>query len=104
MVGLTLKNSDNDGAEHLLRLIAVAAGRPGSFAEGAKVVRQRLKALKLWSDGMRISDGSGLSRDNRVAPATLTRIVNRALTLPAARVLLDRLPVAGDRDPVGPVR
>lgn len=95
MVGLTLKNSDNDGAEHLLRLIAVAAGRPGSFAEGAKVVRQRLKALKLWSDGMRISDGSGLSRDNRVAPATLTRIVNRALTLPAARVLLDRLPVAG---------
>lgn len=95
IVATVLKHSDNDGAEHLLRLVAIAAGRPGSFADGAAVLTAQLRAQGLWAKGMRVADGSGLSRDNRVSPLVLTAIVGKALTDPQVRPLLTGLPVGG---------
>ncbi len=95
IVAETLLNSDNDAAEHLLRQVALAAGQPGSFVAGAREVRSQLTRLGLWQAPVRVSDGSGLSRDNRVTPLALARLIAAALHQPTLGDLLDDLPVAG---------
>ncbi|MCU0688988.1 MAG: D-alanyl-D-alanine carboxypeptidase/D-alanyl-D-alanine-endopeptidase [Phycisphaerales bacterium] len=68
-------NSQNLYAEALLKRVAhEITGQPGSWTNGATVVRSKLQQV-LGSDAsdVRISDGSGLSRENRIAPITLAR-------------------------------
>jgi D-alanyl-D-alanine carboxypeptidase/D-alanyl-D-alanine-endopeptidase (penicillin-binding protein 4) len=50
-------------------------GEPGSWANGGSVMRMTMAEVLGPSDaaGTVISDGSGLSRDNRVSPGTMTR-------------------------------
>jgi serine-type D-Ala-D-Ala carboxypeptidase/endopeptidase (penicillin-binding protein 4) len=92
-----LMTSDNDGAEVLLRQAALAAKRKGTFADGAAVVAARLKDLGVWTSGIRLVDGSGLSRSTRIPAATLTKLlrVAGADAHPRLRPLLTGLPVAG---------
>jgi D-alanyl-D-alanine carboxypeptidase/D-alanyl-D-alanine-endopeptidase (penicillin-binding protein 4) len=92
-----LMTSDNDGAEVLLRQVAVADGRRGTFVDGTAVVRARLRDLGAWTPGTRLLDGSGLSRSTRIAAATLTKLlqVAGADAHPRLRPLLTGLPVAG---------
>ncbi len=92
---VTLRDSDNDAAEVLLRHVALADGRAGTAAEGARVVAERLRARGLWAEGMRIADGSGLSRENRLTPGALVRLVSLALREDALRPLATGLPVGG---------
>lgn len=71
------RDSENLYAEALLKRLAYAAtGRPGSWFDGASVVRhvvrERLDDAQLISD-LYVADGSGLSRENRVPPALLAR-------------------------------
>jgi D-alanyl-D-alanine carboxypeptidase/D-alanyl-D-alanine-endopeptidase (penicillin-binding protein 4) len=59
----------------LKRIGREVTGEPGSWASGASVVRMTI-AERLGPDdaaATQVSDGSGLSRDNKVSPATLTR-------------------------------
>jgi D-alanyl-D-alanine carboxypeptidase/D-alanyl-D-alanine-endopeptidase (penicillin-binding protein 4) len=92
-----LMTSDNDGAEVLLRQAAVAAHRKGTFADGTAVVVARLKDLGVPTSGVRLVDGSGLSRTTRIPAATLTRLLRAAGqdAHPRLRPLLTGLPVAG---------
>ncbi|HEY0237264.1 MAG TPA: D-alanyl-D-alanine carboxypeptidase/D-alanyl-D-alanine-endopeptidase [Friedmanniella sp.] len=92
-----LMTSDNDGAEVLLRQAAVAAHRPGTFADGAAVVVARLKALGVWQPEVRLVDGSGLSRSTRIPASTLTQLLRVAGegAHPQLRPLLTGLSVAG---------
>ena len=92
-----LMTSDNDGAEVLLRQAAVAGHRKGTFADGTAVVVARLKDLGVWTSGVRLVDGSGLSRSTRIPAATLTKLLRVAGgdAHPRLRPLLTGLPVAG---------
>ncbi len=69
------RDSENLYAEALLKRIGrEVTGRPGSWADGAAVVRM-LVAERLGPDHASrivIADGSGLSRGNLVAPDTMT--------------------------------
>ena len=71
-------NSDSENlyAESLMKRMGHEVTKePGSWSNGAAVVRMML-TQRLGADaatGTTIVDGSGLSRGNRVAPATLTR-------------------------------
>lgn len=69
-------DSRNLYAECLLKRVGREVTRePGSWANGSSVVRMRL-AERLgpeFAAGTIVADGSGLSRDNRVAARTLTR-------------------------------
>lgn len=72
----TNMNSHNLSAEALLKRVAAARGEmPATFVGGASmvrdVVRQRLADERLDSR-LRVADGSGLSRENRVPPALMT--------------------------------
>jgi serine-type D-Ala-D-Ala carboxypeptidase/endopeptidase (penicillin-binding protein 4) len=93
----TLELSDNEAAEVLSRQVAVATGRPGSFAGGVRAVKAALRGLGISTAGDRIYDGSGLSRDDRLTPQTLLSVL-RVASGPGRRGLrpaIASLPVAG---------
>jgi D-alanyl-D-alanine carboxypeptidase/D-alanyl-D-alanine-endopeptidase (penicillin-binding protein 4) len=89
--------SDNFTAEMLLKAIgAVATGR-GTTAAGALVARETLAAAGVPLAGVRIVDGSGLSRWDRVTGAELSALLVRIWNRPSLRtIVLDALPVAGE--------
>ncbi len=74
------RDSQNLYAESLLKRMGHAkTGQPGSWLNGAAIVRhavhERLEKVFLASK-LIVIDGSGLSRDNRVAPATVCAWLN----------------------------
>ena len=97
LVELTLQTSDDDLAEALARLAAVASGRPGSFDGARDAVAAALAELGVPTDGMALLDGSGLARGSRVAPLTLARLLQAAAdgSHPELAALVEGLPVAG---------
>ena len=92
-----LEASDNEGAEVLARHVAVAEGLPASFAGGAEAVRRVLRDLGVRTPGLRTYDGSGLSRDDRIDPATLLDVLAHSLdpAHPELSGVASGLPVAG---------
>ncbi len=91
-----LEASDNEGAEVLLRHVALGTERPGSFAGGAAAVREVLTGLGVPWAGVRTYDGSGLSRDNRVTRAALGQVLQLGADpdRPDLRTVTSGLPVA----------
>ena len=89
-----LLHSDNDITEVLFRHVAIAAGRPGSSADAAVAVQARLETLGLWTAGMRLDDGSGLSRGNLVTPRALAKAIALSLSDPTYRAIATGLPTA----------
>jgi D-alanyl-D-alanine carboxypeptidase/D-alanyl-D-alanine-endopeptidase (penicillin-binding protein 4) len=97
IVQWVLEVSDNEAAEVLFRHVALAEGRTGSFAGGSTAVAEVLGRLGVDTTGDRILDGSGLSRRNRLAPATLLAVLGAASAEenPGLRRVVSGLPVAG---------
>lgn len=89
--------SDNDLAEALLRHVALADGKPATFEGGVAAVRDELGRLGLDLTGLKVLDGSGLSRDDRISPAFEVRVLSAAAadSHPELRAALTGLPVAG---------
>jgi D-alanyl-D-alanine carboxypeptidase/D-alanyl-D-alanine-endopeptidase (penicillin-binding protein 4) len=67
--------SDNFIAEMLLKEIGAEAGDAGTTAAGAAVVRRDLVAAGVPLTGVRFSDGSGLSLDDRLTARTLAALL-----------------------------
>ncbi|GAB3796567.1 hypothetical protein GCM10027605_04740 [Micromonospora zhanjiangensis] len=97
MVDLMLGASDNIVAEALARQVALARQQPASFVGAATAVTAELADLGLTADGLRLVDGSGLSRDNRIPPVVLTRALALAGSgrRPELASVFGGLPVAG---------
>jgi len=75
-----MMRSDNMFAEALLRKFALGRGRKGSVAEGADAEIAFWKKKGLDMTGVRIVDGSGLSRQNRTTArfmASVLRMMSR---------------------------
>ncbi len=87
--------SDNEAAEVLLRHVALATGREGSFAGGTAAVQATLEEAGVPTAGLVLTDGSGLSRANRITPVTLARTLQGADARASTSRLLVDLPVAG---------
>jgi serine-type D-Ala-D-Ala carboxypeptidase/endopeptidase (penicillin-binding protein 4) len=94
VVGQMLEESNNVIAENLARQVALAAGEPASFSGAAQAVTRELGRLGI-SGGVHLVDGSGLSPDDGITPATLVKILELAVARPGLRALLAGLPVAG---------
>jgi D-alanyl-D-alanine carboxypeptidase/D-alanyl-D-alanine-endopeptidase (penicillin-binding protein 4) len=97
LVEQTLSMSDNVLAEALARQVALAANLPASFEGAAQAVTAALADAGIDVSGVALSDGSGLSRDDRVPAGVLTDLVKGAAdgSLEDASTLLSGLPVAG---------
>ena len=72
-----MMRSDNQFAEALLRTVATSGGERGSFESGAK------ECMALWrhngapAEGVKIVDGSGLSRANRMTSRFMCHVLGR---------------------------
>jgi D-alanyl-D-alanine carboxypeptidase/D-alanyl-D-alanine-endopeptidase (penicillin-binding protein 4) len=88
-----LGRSDNDLAEAFARHVALATGKPATFAGGAAAIRDTLAKYRV--DGLDMVDASGLSRSDRVQPATLVRLVDLIVKTKEFAPILQALPVAG---------
>jgi serine-type D-Ala-D-Ala carboxypeptidase/endopeptidase (penicillin-binding protein 4) len=92
-----LETSDNEASEVLARHVAIAEGRPGSFAALDDVVPAVLQRLGVPTKGIVVRDGSGLSRANRLPLRTLLRALAVAADAehPQLAGVVAGLPVAG---------
>jgi D-alanyl-D-alanine carboxypeptidase/D-alanyl-D-alanine-endopeptidase (penicillin-binding protein 4) len=89
-------DSDNFTAELVLKAIGRDALGRGTSAAGAAVVRSHLRAAGIPLAGVRIVDGSGLSRENRVTARELAALLVAIWDDPRLRPLVrDSLAVAG---------
>lgn len=89
------QRSDNEAAEVMLRHIAIARGKPGTFTDGVAAVGELLSAGGIDTAGLVLYDGSGLSRDNRISPLTLAQTIRVASKSPRTASLVSELPVGG---------
>ncbi|MCS5735503.1 D-alanyl-D-alanine carboxypeptidase/D-alanyl-D-alanine endopeptidase [Herbiconiux daphne] len=74
MIPDALQRSDNTEAEMLARLVAVSLGTGNSFEALQAAIPQALATYGLDTSGLTIVDGSGLSDNNGVSPALLTKL------------------------------
>ena len=105
------RDSDNFTAEMLLKQLGAIELDRGTSAAGAAVVSRVLTEAGVPMTGVRIVDGSGLSRLDRLTTSALTALLRIAWSDPTIKpVLLAALPVAGvsgtlhDRMRRGPAR
>ncbi len=97
LVERMLDVSDNEVAEVLAHHVGLATGNGGTFSGGAAGTEDTLRELGVPVAGLRLLDGSGLSRRNRVQSRTLIEVLRQAARedRPDQRALLSGLPVAG---------
>lgn len=97
--------SENNIAEMLYRQVAVERGRKGTFKGGRLAARDTLRELGLETSGLRLLDGSGLSRDDRLTPRFLTDLLRLALRtdeFPEFKSFMSSLPVGGRTGTLSP--
>jgi serine-type D-Ala-D-Ala carboxypeptidase/endopeptidase (penicillin-binding protein 4) len=88
--------SHNLSAELLLRSIGRVAGNAGTWASGARLVRQYLVDQVGLSPGeVLVIDGSGLSVLDRATPRSLVRLLSYMSQAPEGPQFMQSLPLVG---------
>jgi D-alanyl-D-alanine carboxypeptidase len=102
MVQWMLQESNNVIAETLARQVAIATGRPATFAGAGQAV-MAVDARRGVS-GIHLHDGSGLSPLDLISPRALVKLVELAAgrRRPRLRSVITGLPVAGFSGTLGP--
>jgi serine-type D-Ala-D-Ala carboxypeptidase/endopeptidase (penicillin-binding protein 4) len=90
-----MKPSQNMIAETLLRTVGREVRGEGSARAGAAVVDSMLAAWEIDPRGVRVSDGSGLSRYNLMSPATAVALLERMAGSYYQEDWIHSMPVAG---------
>ena len=92
-----LLESENNIAEVLYRQVALKRGLPATWAGGRRAAQATLQELGLSPDGMRLMDGSGLSRRDRVTARFLAEVIRLSRTNPRFATMYDAnaMPRAG---------
>lgn len=67
--------SDNTLAEAMARLVSLDVGLDGSFASLTDAYKRALRGTGLDLNGIKVEDGSGLSRNNLIAPAQINELL-----------------------------
>lgn len=91
-----MKVSQNQYAETFLKALGASTGGLGTTGAGRRVAGEVFAGWGIPADGFVISDGSGLSRYNYAAPATITTILARLHADARHRdAFVATLPIAG---------
>ncbi len=89
-------DSDNFVAEMVLKGLGATVAEPGTTATGARLVRSTLRSAGVRLAGVRIADGSGLSRFDRVTADALADILRAGASDPrSGKLFVSSLAVAG---------
>lgn len=91
-----LKLSNNGHAEALTKAMGARSGRPGNWADGLACTRAYMRRLGVSMRHIRLRDGSGLTRANRLTARGVARVLYRVQREPWFPAFFAALPVAGD--------
>jgi len=89
------KISQNLHAEILLRVLGAEVNGEGSDEKGLDVIREFLGEIGARTSGVRVRDGSGLSRLNLVTPATTVDLLRFMSQHEYGAIYRESLPIAG---------
>ena len=92
----TLMWSDNVKADRLAKLAARAEGYPASPTGIYMALMKTLGELGISTEGLKIYDGSGLSKANRVAARTIAELLIKIQNDPKFAAIYQGLPLAGE--------
>jgi D-alanyl-D-alanine carboxypeptidase/D-alanyl-D-alanine-endopeptidase (penicillin-binding protein 4) len=96
IASVLMKVSQNQYAETLLKAIGAARGGLGTTTAGRRAAAETFTAWGIPPDSYVMSDGSGLSRYDYIAPSTITTILARMHSDPRHREPFEAtLPIAG---------
>lgn len=93
---VTNQRSQNMYAETLLKTLGRVRRQEGSWAAGAAEVLAFARQAGVAAGQVEVSDGSGLSRQNRLSARALVTILQRGLNGPHAAIYLGSLATAGE--------
>jgi D-alanyl-D-alanine carboxypeptidase/D-alanyl-D-alanine-endopeptidase (penicillin-binding protein 4) len=90
--------TQNDGtlAEMLARVVSVESGLSGSAASLQQAIPRALQTLALDTTEVKVSDGSGLSRQNAVSATFLNELMELISSDESLAPVLSAMPVAGE--------
>jgi serine-type D-Ala-D-Ala carboxypeptidase/endopeptidase (penicillin-binding protein 4) len=98
-IAVMLSESESSVAEVLFRQVAIAAGRPPTWAGSQRAARETLEGLGIDTSRAHLVDGSGLSRDDRISPRLVASVLMMARVTQAPRFrsmfVPSAMPVAG---------
>lgn len=95
LVSIVNKPSQNFYADQLLKTLGFAKYGLGSFKTGEKAVREFLANAGIDAAPLQMLDGSGLSRQNLVAPRLTVQLLAFMAWQPEGQYYHDSLPIAG---------
>ena len=98
-VHVMLLDSENNIAENLFRHVAIATGHPATWQGASDAAIASLNSLGINTTDLRLSDGSGVSRTDRLTAIALANVLRHVSTTDPARfaVMFDpgAMPTAG---------
>lgn len=89
------QRSQNFYAEQLFKLLGHVCGDGGSFEEGARIVSEYLAELKIDRQQFVVSDGSGLSPQNRLTASGIIAVLEHMYSSALSRQYFESLAVSG---------
>lgn len=92
-----LKLSNNMHGEALTKAMGARTGRPGSWRNGLPYTTAYLTSLGVPMTGVTLTDGSGLTRKNKLTPLALATVLQRVQRESWFGQFRAALPVAGNR-------
>jgi serine-type D-Ala-D-Ala carboxypeptidase/endopeptidase (penicillin-binding protein 4) len=94
-ISYMMASSDNALAEAMGRLVSLDLGLSGSMSSLTQAYQSALAPLGVRVSDVFIQDASGLSRNSRVAPATVNQLLKLVETQSKYRVVKNAMAVAG---------
>jgi D-alanyl-D-alanine carboxypeptidase/D-alanyl-D-alanine-endopeptidase (penicillin-binding protein 4) len=95
-VRVTNKRSQNFYAESLAKHLGALRCGHGSWQEGVRAISEFATGLGIPRGSFTMSDGSGMSRENRFAPRHLTLLLRHMFFHPAGTEFAQSLPYSGE--------
>ncbi len=95
IIGFTLLWSDNTLADRLAKSAADEMGFGRDRSGLTRAFKSVMQYLDVYSEGLYVKDGSGLSHDNRVAARTIAELLWKIRFEPDYQAIYDGLPVSG---------
>jgi serine-type D-Ala-D-Ala carboxypeptidase/endopeptidase (penicillin-binding protein 4) len=92
---MTNQNSLNWLANKLLKKVGEEKYQKRDFANGCRAVTEFWNDKGLDTTGIKLCDGSGLSKDNSLTPRLLTDVLLYMMTSPYSYIFYNSLPLSG---------
>lgn len=93
-----MKLSNNSHAEHLTKAMGAKKGARGNWADGIAHIKAYAKSSQGPLTGLKLVDGSGLARANKINPRLMVRVLNHARYESWFPDYLGSFPLAGNSD------